>query len=64
MTDKDVEKRIIQLEEHLRENPTEVDLAPISDHSFYSSLNGETINVFTNKIRLQKAAEYLKYSSR
>lgn len=72
MEDKNLKHRITSLEEHLRRDPVDVDSASISDHSFYSyrhanrlfsSVKGESINAFVNKLRLQKAAESLKYSS-
>ncbi|MEL6254525.1 MAG: helix-turn-helix transcriptional regulator [Bacteroidota bacterium] len=73
MSEDHVDKRISQLEEHLRNNPHEINRGSVSDHSYYSyrhanrlfsSRKGESINAFANKIRLQKAAEHLRYSSK
>ncbi|NRB47993.1 MAG: helix-turn-helix domain-containing protein [Saprospiraceae bacterium] len=73
MKEYDINTRISQLEEYLRRNSHELERDAIPDHSFYSyrhsnrlfSLQrGESIKTFANKIRLQKAAEYLRYSRR
>ncbi|MEM8890625.1 MAG: helix-turn-helix transcriptional regulator, partial [Bacteroidota bacterium] len=62
-----------QLEEHLRNSSHEINRSSVSEHAFYSyrhanrlfsSRKGESINTFANKIRLQKAAEHLRYSSK
>ncbi|NET35711.1 MAG: helix-turn-helix transcriptional regulator [Cyanothece sp. SIO1E1] len=69
----DINIRIARLEEFLRENSHEFESNSISNHSFYSYRHsnrlfalqkGESIKSFSNKIRLQKAAEYLRYSTR
>ena len=73
MNDPESNQRITSVEELLRRDAFNVKLASISEYSFYSyrhtnrlfsKLMGESINGFTTKIRLQKAAEFLKYSAR
>jgi len=73
MSNNHVEKRIDRLEQHLRESAYETTAKSVSDHSFYSYRHanrlftlhkGESISSFGNKIKLQKAAEYLKYSAK
>lgn len=73
MKDIDANARISQLEEHVRRHPYELGAKSIGNHSFYSyrhsnrlfsAQTGESIQSFAAKIRLQKAAEYLKYSSK
>ncbi|MEM6802300.1 MAG: helix-turn-helix transcriptional regulator [Bacteroidota bacterium] len=68
-----IDKRLSQLEEHLRKSSHKTDRKSVSDHSFYSyrhanrlfsARKGESIKTFATKIRLQKAAEYLAYSGR
>ena len=59
------------LEEHIRNSTEKTSIKSVNDTSFYSyrhanrlfkSINGESINTFSNKIRLQLAADYLKYT--
>ena len=66
------ENRIDQLEEHIRSHSDKTSQEAVSDKAFYSyrhanrlfkSLKGESIQAFANKIRIQKAAEQLKYTS-
>ncbi len=65
--------RVIELEYLLRNECCEIDPKKITDTSFYSyrhinrlftSKNGESIKSFINRIKLQKSAEYLFYSSK
>ena len=67
------EKRIRSLEEFIRQSTDRTTPDAVSAHSFYSYrhanrlftlLKGESINSYSNKVRLQTAAEYLKYSSK
>ena len=65
--------RIDLLEEHIRGSSKKITVNSVNTKSFYSyrhanrlfkSLKGESINSYSNKIRIQTAAEYLKYSSK
>lgn len=64
--------RINLLEEYIRNSSEKTTPDLVNANSFYSyrhanrlfkSLKGESINTFSNKIRLQLAADYLKYTS-
>lgn len=64
--------RINLLEEYIRNSSEKTTPDLVNANSFYSyrhanrlftSLKGESINAFSNKIRLQLAADYLKYTS-
>ena len=64
--------RIDLLEEYIRNSSEKTTPDIVNANSFYSyrhanrlfkSLKGESINTFSNKIRLQLAADYLKYTS-
>lgn len=65
-------KRINLLEEYIRNSSEKTTPELVNAKSFYSyrhanrlftSMKGESINAFSNKIRLQLAADYLKYTS-
>ena len=73
MSKKTPEIRLSQLEDILRQHPHNVSHDDIIDTAFYSyrhinrlfhQKKGESIYTFINRIRLQKAAEYLSYSSK
>lgn len=73
MSKKPSEARVLRLEEYLRNHPYGINNDHIADTAFYSyrhanrlfsAKNGESIKSFINRIRLQKAAEYLSYSSK
>ena len=66
-------KRIDLLEEYIRNSSKKATVESVHTNSFYSyrhanrlfkSLKGESINSYANKIRIQTAAEYLKYTSK
>lgn len=68
-----INNRIELLEEHIRDISEKTTETSVSENSFFSyrhanrlfkSIKGESIHSFANKIRIQTAAEYLKYSSR
>ncbi|QQS40688.1 MAG: AraC family transcriptional regulator [Acidobacteriota bacterium] len=56
------------LREHLDESPSLDDLAnvahfsPFHFHRIFTTVTGETVNQFTNRLRLEKAARLLRYS--
>ncbi|MEM6722763.1 MAG: AraC family transcriptional regulator [Bacteroidota bacterium] len=71
MKNNDIKNRIDALEEHLRDSAECITSDSVTENSFYSyrhanrlftASKGESINSFVNKIRHQKAAEYLLYS--
>ncbi len=65
-------KRIDQLEEHLRNDADKVTPDTVADNSYYSyrhanrlftTLKGESIKRYSNKMRMQSSAEYLIYTT-
>ncbi|MEM6345562.1 MAG: helix-turn-helix transcriptional regulator [Bacteroidota bacterium] len=69
----DVRNRMDRLEEFIRKSSEIITSDSVPDNAFYSyrhanrlfkSLKGESINSYSNKIRLQASAEYLKYSAK
>ncbi|REJ77319.1 MAG: AraC family transcriptional regulator [Acidobacteria bacterium] len=56
------------LREHLDESPSLDDLADVAHfspyhfHRIFTTVTGETVNQFTNRLRLEKAARLLRYS--
>ncbi|MEM6378203.1 MAG: helix-turn-helix transcriptional regulator [Bacteroidota bacterium] len=72
MDDQFAKERIKHLEKHLRDVSTTKTATTIAQQVLYSyrhanrlffSAKGESIQAFANKIRMQRAAEYLKYSA-
>ena len=68
-----IKRRIDLLEEHIRNPAEKTTVESVSENSFFSyrhanrlftSIKGESIHSFANKIRIQTSAEYLKYSSK
>ncbi len=67
------EKRVKSLEAFIRNSTNKITVDDVNAHSFYSYrhanrlfalLKGDSINAYSNKIRIQTGAEYLKYTSR